>query len=55
MNGGSENLDLTKTLLKRYRIKNVHISVYHPQSNGLVEQGHGSVINALANTLATKK
>jgi hypothetical protein len=48
MDGGSENLGLTKTLLERYRIKNVHISAYHPQSNGLVERGHGPVVNALA-------
>ena len=48
MDDGSENLSLTKTLLKRYCIKNVHISAYHPQSNGLVERGHGPVVNALA-------
>ena len=48
MDGGSENLGFTKTLLEKYRIKNVHISAYHPQSNGLVERGHGPVVNALS-------
>ena len=48
LDGGSENLSLTKILLERYRIKNIHISAYHPQSNGLVERGHGPVVNALA-------
>ena len=40
MDGGSENLDLTKALLERYRIKRTVISVYHPQSNSLVERSH---------------
>jgi len=48
LDGGSENLSLTKILLEHYRIKNIHISAYHPQSNGLVERGHGPVVNALA-------
>jgi hypothetical protein len=48
MDGGAENLDLTKSLLERYRVKNVHISPYHPQSNGLVERGHGPLVNALS-------
>ena len=47
MDSGSENLGLTKILLERYHVKNVHISAYHPQSNGLVERGHGPVVNAL--------
>lgn len=48
LSGGSENLDLTKILLERYHIKNVHISAHHPQWNSLVERGHGPVVNALA-------
>ena len=48
MDGGSENLDLTKALLERYRIRRTVISAYHPQSNGLVERGHAPIINSLA-------
>lgn len=48
MDNGSENKDITKTLLENYNVKNVNISAYYPQSNGLVERGHASVVNALA-------
>jgi hypothetical protein len=48
MDNGRENLDLTKSLLENYGIKNVKISDFHPQSNGLAERGHSSVVNALA-------
>lgn len=48
MDNGAENLDLTKSLLKHYGVKNIAISTYHPQSNGLVERGHASIVNALA-------
>ena len=48
LDGGKENLDLTKDLLEHYRIKRLDISAYHPQSNGLVERGHSSVVNSLA-------
>ena len=34
MDSGSENKKVTKALLKYYRIKQIDISVYHPQSNG---------------------
>jgi hypothetical protein len=48
MDNGPENKDITKTLLENYNVKNVNISAYHPQSNGLVERGHAPVVNALA-------
>ncbi len=48
MDGGTENLDLTQELLTRYKIRNLRISAYHPQSNGLVERGHGPIVNSLA-------
>jgi hypothetical protein len=35
-------------LLTRYKIRNLRISAYHPQSNGLVERGHGPIVNSLA-------
>ena len=48
MDGGAENLDLTKDLLEHYHIQQTIISPYHPQSNGLVECGHESIVNSLA-------
>jgi hypothetical protein len=48
MDNGPENKDITKTLLENYNVKNINISAYHPQSNGLVERGHAPVVNALA-------
>jgi len=48
LDGGKENMDLTRSLLENYRIQNTIISVYHPQTAGLVERGHAPVINSLA-------
>src|SRR5204863_7425765 len=48
MDGGAENMDLTKDLLEKHRIQGTVISAYHPQANGLVERGHDSITNALA-------
>ena len=48
MDGGSENKKVTKSLLKHYRIKQIDISAYHPQSNGLVERGHDTIVNSLS-------
>jgi Integrase zinc binding domain len=48
MDRGTENLNLTKELLEDYRIQHTLISAYHPQSNGLVERGHDSIVNSLA-------
>ena len=48
LDGGRENLDLTKDLLQHYRIKGTTISAFHPQANGLVERGHGPIVNSIA-------
>ena len=48
LDGGSENMDMTAELLMDYRIQNTTISAYHPQTAGLVERGHGPIINAIA-------
>jgi hypothetical protein len=48
MDRGMENLNLTKDLLGNYRIQQMLISAYHPQSNGLVELGHNSLVNSLS-------
>jgi hypothetical protein len=38
MDNGSDNQDITKSLLEHYNVKNINISTYHPRSNGLIEQ-----------------
>jgi len=48
LDGGRENMDLTRSLLEDYHIQNTIISAYHPQTAGLVERGHAPVINSLA-------
>ncbi len=48
MDQGSENMDLMKDLLEHYRIQQTIASAYHPQTNGLVERGHDSIVNSLA-------
>jgi hypothetical protein len=47
MDNGLKNKDITKTLLENYNIKNVNISAYDSQCNGLVKSGHAPVVNAL--------
>ena len=48
LDGGAENLKLTQDLLKKYGIHGVYIAPYHPESNGLVERGHQTIVNAIA-------
>jgi len=48
MDRGSENIDITSVLLETYNVRQIYTSAYHPQTNGLVERGHGPVINALS-------
>jgi hypothetical protein len=50
---GPENSALTTELLRRYNIKRILISSYHPQGNGMVERGHQPIVNALAKHAAT--
>jgi len=45
---GSENQKIAKELIDRYRINNINIASYHPQSNGLVESRHQKIVDALA-------
>ena len=42
-----ENMDMMKDLLEDYQIQNTVISAYHPQMAGLVERGHGPIVNSL--------
>ena len=48
MDGGSENRGIIEELIRRYNIKLVRGSAYHPQSNGLVERGYVPIVNVLA-------
>ena len=45
---GSENHKIAKELLERYRINNVSIASYHPQSMELLNGGHQPIVDALA-------
>jgi hypothetical protein len=45
---GAENKKITKILIDRYRIRDVAIASYHPQSNGVVERGHQQIVDGLA-------
>jgi len=47
LDGGRENMDLTRSLLEDYRIQNTIISAYHSQTVGLVERGHAPIIKSL--------
>ena len=49
---GPENQALTKELLARYAVRNVQVTTYHPQSNGLVERGHQNIVDALSKLTA---
>ena len=47
MNRETENLDLTKDLLKHYRIQQILISIYHSQTIDLMKYEYNSLINFL--------
>jgi hypothetical protein len=48
MDGGSENMSFTADLVRRYGMHDIAIAPYHPQSNGLIERGHQTIINAIS-------
>jgi len=45
---GPENKKITKILIDRYRIQNVCVASYHPQSNTVIERGHQQIVDGLA-------
>ena len=47
MDGGPENKREVEELLKQYEVRKVTVLVYHPQINGMIEQGHMSIVQAL--------
>ena len=49
---GPENQAFTRELLERFNVRNVQVNAYHPQSNGLVERGHQSIVDELAKLTA---
>jgi hypothetical protein len=48
LDGGAENMGFTEEMMRKYGISGASIAPYHPQSNGLVERGHQTIINAIA-------
>jgi len=45
---GPENKKITKILIDRYRIWNVSVASYHPQSNAVIEREHQQIVDGLA-------
>ena len=48
IDGGSENKEAVAELTRRYGIKRVMVSAYHPQANGMIERGHKPIVDALS-------
>lgn len=48
VDGGPENKDLVAALAKRYNIRRVVVSAYHPQANGMIERGHAPIVAGLS-------
>ena len=48
IDGGSENKEAVAELTRRYGIKRVVVSAYHPQANGMIERGHKPIVDALS-------
>ena len=48
IDGGSENKDAVAELARRYGVKRVVVSAYHPQANGMIERGHKPIVDALS-------
>ena len=48
VDGGPENKGLVTEFARRYGIKRVMVSAYHPQANGMVERGHKPIVDALS-------
>ena len=45
---GPENKKHVIAFVKKYDIEQVQISAYHQQANGMIEQGHNLIIEALS-------
>jgi len=47
MNEESKNKEIVKTLIEKYKIKQVMMLIYHSQMNDLVKRDHTAVVNVL--------
>jgi hypothetical protein len=48
IDGGPENKAHVAEFVRRYGIRRVQVSAYHPQGNGMIERGHRPITEALA-------
>ena len=48
IDGRSENKDAVGELTKRYKVKEVVVSAYHPKTNRMIERGHKPIVDALS-------
>ncbi len=48
IDGESENKEAVAELARRYKVKRVVVSAYHPQANGMIQRGHKPIVDALA-------
>ena len=48
VDGGEENKAKVIELTQRLEIQHFVVSAFHSQANGMVEQGHKPIVNALA-------
>ena len=47
-NGGLENKRYIAALVKKYSVRRIMTSAYHPQANGAIKAGHKPVMDALS-------
>ncbi len=48
IDGRSENKEAVAELGRRYKVKRIVISAYHPKANGMMERGHKPIVDALS-------
>lgn len=48
IDGGSKNKEAIAELIRRYEIKKVVVSTYHPQANCMIERGHKPIVDTLS-------
>ena len=54
MDRGTKFINIVKKLLKKYKIKYIIVSAYHPEANGMVERGYTPIKDILSK-LSNKK
>ena len=48
MNEGPENKNWVEKLTKKYGIKRIVVSIYHPQANGIIEKKYRLIVNTFS-------